>query len=86
MNTLNLHNPRPIKQSRARDYTFIFENYELAFKKDQLSQLTRDWNDGMEIEQISQKYKRHEIEVLLALIFQATRNYIKRPFAYRIGS
>lgn len=83
MNTTNIDTVPLIKQTRKRDYTYIFEDLELAFKKSQLAEITRLWNQGLSIEKISKVQKRHEIEVLLALIYQADKNKIKRPFAYR---
>ena len=83
MNTLkpNAFIPR-IKKSRKDDYVFIFENLELAFEKNQLKQITKDWNNGLDVEKISKKHKRHSTEVLLALIYQASNQKIKRPFAF----
>lgn len=85
MNTLSLHNPRPIPLYGKRHYEFIFEDYELAFLKTQLAKIAIDWNSGKEISQISKEQKRHEVEILLALIHLASKRMLSRPFAYRIG-
>jgi len=84
MNTLDIYTPKPLPINRKRDYVFIFEDYELAFPKTQLAKITLDWNNGKEIEQISKEQKRHEMEILLALIYQASRNKVNRPYAYKI--
>jgi len=84
LNTTNIDTVPLIKQTRKRDYTYIFEDLELAFKKSQLAEIARLWNQGLSIEKISKVQKRHEIEVLLALIYQADKNKIKRPFAYKL--
>jgi hypothetical protein len=65
------------------DYVFIFEDLELAFKKEQLNQITYHWNNGREIEEIARLTKRHPQEILLALIDLARKRRIKRPFAFR---
>lgn len=85
MNTLNIYNPRPLPIKRKRDYEFIFEDYELAFPKVQLAKIALDWNGGKEIEQISKEQKRHEVEILLALIHLASKKKINRPFAYKVN-
>ena len=85
VNTRNSYNTKSIPLHRKRDYEFIFEDYELAFPKVQLAKIAHDWNSGKEIEQISIEQKRHEIEILLALVHLASKRKIKRPFAYRIG-
>lgn len=84
MNTTNIDIVPLLKQSRKRNYTYIFEDLELAFEKSQLAEITRLWNEGLSIEKISKVQKRHELEILLALIYQADRNKVIRPFAYRI--
>lgn len=81
MNTLNW--APVLKQTRARDYEFILDDLELAFPKDQLNQITDDWEAGMELEFIAKKNKRMPEEVFLALFHQARKKKIKRPFAYR---
>ncbi|MDC3414293.1 hypothetical protein [Terrihalobacillus insolitus] len=65
------------------DYTFCLEDLELAFKKTQLKDITKLWNEGASIEFISKEYKRHPDEVFLALFHQARRGVIKRAFAYQ---
>ena len=81
MNTLNW--APVLKQTRARDYEFILDDLELAFPKDQLNQITDDWEAGMELEFIAKKNKLIPEEVFLALFHQARKKKIKRPFAYR---
>ena len=72
-----------IPPRRARDYVFILDELEFAFPKEQLNLITKHWNSGMELEDIAKRHKRKPEEVLLALIHQARRNEIERPFAYR---
>ncbi|BAM46327.1 hypothetical protein [Amphibacillus xylanus] len=84
LNTTNIEIIPLIKRIRKRDYTYIFEDLKLAFEKSQLAEITRLWNEGFNIEKISRVQKRHELEILLALIYQADRNKVTRPFAYRI--
>ena len=81
--TVNKHQINLLPIRRKKDYEFIFEDYELAFPKVQLAKIALDWNNGKSIDQISQEQKRHEVEVLLALIHLSNKNRISRPFAYR---
>lgn len=72
-----------LKQTRTRDYEFILDDLEFAFPKEQIQQITDDWEAGMELEFIAKKNKRMPEEVFLALFHQARKKKIKRPFAYR---
>jgi len=82
MNTTTQRVPM-LKQTRKRDYVFLLDELELAMHKDQLDRVTKAWNDGMEIEEISKEERRHAVEILLALIHQAKRGNKMRPFAGR---
>jgi len=66
------------------DYEFILEDLELAFPKDQLKRVTKNWNDGSGLEEIAENEKREPLEILLALIHQAKRGFKLRPFAGRL--
>lgn len=81
MKTANVHFIPKIEEKRMRDYVFILEDYELAFPKPQLESITRDWNNGTDIEVISKRYKRPVEEIFLALFHQAIQEKITRPFA-----
>lgn len=72
MNTASSRTPM-LKQRRARDYEFIFEDLELAFPVVHLDEITQQWNRGMEVEEIAEIQKRHPQEVFLALIHQASK-------------
>jgi hypothetical protein len=72
-----------LQQTRARDYEFILDDLELAFPKEQLQQITDDWNSGMELEFVAKKNRRMPEEVFLALFHQARNKKVTRPFAYR---
>ncbi|MBN6206245.1 hypothetical protein JYK21_07260 [Ralstonia pickettii] len=72
-----------MKEKRMRDYEFVLEDLELAFPKQQLEEITEQWNKGAELDYIAKKYKRQVDEVFLALFHQARNGKIKRPFAYR---
>lgn len=65
-------------------YEFVLEDLELAFPKGQLKRITKDWDDGENIQEIADKIHRHPDEVFLALFHQARKNKIKRPFAYQV--
>jgi len=84
LNTTNVDVVPNIKEGRARENIYLFEKYELTFKKDQLSKITDNWNDGLSIDDLVKIHERHPIEILLALIYQANKNKIKRPFAYKL--
>jgi hypothetical protein len=81
MNTVT-HLPL-LKQTRTRDYVFILEDLELAFPREQLEEITEQWNSGMELEDIAKVQKRHAQEVFLALFHQAIKEKVTRPFAFR---
>lgn len=65
-------------------HEFVLEDLELAFPKEQLTQITKQWNKGWEIEKIAENMSREPDEVFLALFHQARRGRIKRPFAYQV--
>ena len=67
------------------DYVFLLDDLELVMTKEQLRRVTVAWNNGAELEEIAAEERRHPVEVLLALIHQAKRGNITRPFAYRRG-
>ncbi|MFA1821191.1 hypothetical protein ACDX78_13625 [Virgibacillus oceani] len=81
MNTLT-HAPI-LQQTRMRDNEFILDDLEFTFPKQQLKQITDDWNAGMDVEFVAKKNKRNAHEVFLALYHQARKGKVKRPFAYR---
>ncbi|MCG5104415.1 hypothetical protein [Oceanobacillus alkalisoli] len=83
MNTMHAYRAPLLKQTRHRDYVFVLEDLELAFPKDQLESITIAWNNGMELENIAEKYKRAPEEIFLALFHQAMENKVTRAFAYR---
>lgn len=83
MNTTKAHAIPRIKENRSRDYEFVLEDYELAFRKDQLEEITDMWNNGAELEFIAKKHKRMPEEVFLALFHQSIKNKVTRAFAYR---
>lgn len=82
MNTASSNVPI-LKLTKMRDYVFILEDLELAFPKQQLEEITYQWNNGMELEHIAEFHKRDPREVFLALFHQADRGLVTRPFAYR---
>jgi len=82
--TFNKHQINLLPIRRKKDYEFIFEDYELAFPKVQLAKIALDWNNGKSIDQIAKEQRRHEVEVLLALIHLANKRRITRPFAFRV--
>lgn len=67
------------------DYVYLLDDLEFAMTIEQLERVTKSWNEGMSLEQIAEEEKRHEVEVLMALIHQARKRKIKRSFAYRRG-
>lgn len=83
MNTANVHFIPKLNQTRMRDYVFVLEDFELAFPKSQLEEITDDWNNGTDIELIAKQQKRPIEEIFLALFHQAINEKVKRPFAYR---
>lgn len=70
---------------RARDYEFLFENFELAFDKKQLKEIAKDWNDGMSINRLGIKHKRNDTEILLAIIYLSHKNRLKRSAIIKVG-
>jgi len=66
-----------------RDWVFILDHLELAFERDTLINITKMWNDGVGIKNISEFHKRRAEEILLALLHQSMRGVIVRPFAFR---
>lgn len=82
MNTASSNVPI-LKLTKMRDYVFILEDLELAFPKQQLEEITYQWNNGMELEHIAEFHKRDPREVFLALFHQADKGLVTRPFAYR---
>lgn len=66
------------------DYVYIFEDYELAFTKEQLDRIAESWNGGKEVDEIAKEEKRDSLEVFLSLIYLAKKRRKLRPFAYRV--
>ncbi|WP_077623815.1 hypothetical protein [Sediminibacillus massiliensis] len=66
------------------DYEYCLEELELAFPKDQLEEITKQWEEGASIEFMAKRFKRHPDEVFLALFHQARKGIIERPFTYRL--
>lgn len=85
MNTSNAQTIPLLKEARKRDYVFVLEDLELAFPREQLSQITKSWNNGRDLDQIAKDFKRQPLEILLALIHQARSNRVRRPFSRRIS-
>lgn len=83
MNTATPYNTPMLKQIGKREYVFILEDLELAFPKQQLEEITYQWNSGMELEHIAEFHRRDPREVFLALFHQADKGLVTRPFAYR---
>jgi hypothetical protein len=67
------------------DYVYVLEDLELAFPKDQITSITKRWNQGEDMESIAKDLKRHPDEVFLALFHQARRDRVTRPFGFRRG-
>ncbi|WP_200411390.1 hypothetical protein [Virgibacillus salexigens] len=82
MNTASLSNVPILPETGG--YEFVLEDLELAFPKHQLKEITKQWNNGKDVEQIAFKIRRHPDEVFLALFHQSRKGKIKRPFAYRM--
>ncbi|MFC2948559.1 hypothetical protein [Virgibacillus sediminis] len=64
-------------------YEYVLEDLELAFPKEQLKQITKQWNSGWEVREIAENISREPDEVFLALFHQARMGEVKRPFAFR---
>jgi len=65
------------------DNVFVLEDLELAFPRKQLSEITKRWNKGEELEDIAKSIERNPDEVFLALFHQSRYDRTKRPFAWR---
>lgn len=83
MNTTKAYFAPLLKQTGIEDYVFVLEDLELAFPKDQLQEITDQWNDGMDLELIAKLQQRDIREVFLALFHQADKKQVTRPFAFR---
>ena len=83
MNTADPYHIPKLEQTGMKDYEFILEDLELAFPRKQIEEITKDWNNGSDIELIAKQQKRPVEEIFLALFHQAMKRKIKRPFAYR---
>lgn len=64
----------------GKDWVYIFEDLELAFEKQQLKEITKQWNEGADLKQIAKHHRRKPLEILLALMHQARRGVIIREF------
>lgn len=82
MNTRGARAPI-LPQIGMRNYVYIFEDLELTFEKEQLKNIGKQWDKGMPVEQIALSNERADLEVLLALIYLADKEKIKRPFVFR---
>lgn len=72
--TRNLNYIKP-----GKDYVFLLEDMEFAMTKEQLSTVTKRWNEGHRIPDIAEDESRNPVEVLIALIHQAKRGCKVRP-------
>lgn len=63
--------------------TIILEDLDFSFKPGHLNAISKHWNEGKGIDEISKIYSRHPEEILLALFHQARLGLINRPFAWR---
>lgn len=68
---------------RHRDYEIIFNDLEFVFSKEQLNRIKIYHNDGLGIEEISQKEQRNEYEILLAIVHLHRQRRIKEKLYWR---
>jgi hypothetical protein len=62
---------------------YVTQKYDDAFSVGLLNEITVLYNSGTELEELAEKFNRHEMEILYALLHQADEGKITRPFAYR---
>jgi len=62
---------------------YCLSKYDTAFSTGLLNELTVLYNNGYELETLAERFKRPQMEILIALLHQADNGKITRPFAYR---
>lgn len=85
MNTRTINSVPALPLKRARDYEILFENFELAFEKKQLTSIAKDWDNGMTINRLAIKYKKADIEMLLAIVYLSHKHRLKRKAVLKVG-
>ena len=83
MNTATAKRIPLLKPTRYRNYEILLEDLEFIFSKKQLRIIKNLYNDGKWITEISEKVKRNEYEVLLAIIHLHRKRELTRPIAFR---
>ena len=77
---LNTTTDKVYQLPAGKDWVYVFEDLELAFEKQQLKEITKQWNEGADLKQIGKLHLRKPLEILLALMHQARRGVIIREF------
>lgn len=68
---------------RTGNNVILLEDLEFAMPKDQLEDITKLHNDGINFQDIAKEVKRHPYEVIIALLHQVKQGRHMRPFAFR---
>lgn len=65
-----------------REYVIILDNANFSFGKVELAHITKMHNDGVDYKEIARLFKRDPLEIVLALLHQASEKAMDiRPFA-----
>ncbi|WP_373896355.1 hypothetical protein [Virgibacillus sp. CBA3643] len=62
---------------------YVLQKYDNAFSEGLLDEIAGWFNEGYELEDISEEIKRPATEILMALIHLADQEKIEKAFAYR---
>lgn len=62
----------------------LLHDLELNFSEQMLLEVTNDYNDGMDINDIAEKYNLEPDRIFIALFHQARRDKITRPYAKKL--
>jgi hypothetical protein len=83
MNTYRKKGFLPLLPQDSEEKVILLEDLEFAMTTKQLDEITTLWNEGMKWEELAEKVKRNEYEILLALLHQLRQGITLRPFAWR---
>lgn len=73
-----------VAKTGAKEYVTVLEDMEFYFPVRQLSEIAKQWNNGVHILDLAEEYRRPAEEIFLALFHLARKGKIKRPLARRI--
>lgn len=76
---------RLLRLKPGLDYIYAFEDLELTYTEKQLDRIAFRWETGEKLEEIAEKERRNDLEILLGLIHLSRERVFERPFAIREG-